>query len=115
VKTPLFTPHDVEPPADRGLARVESISNTNPYRDPVEFILYCPHVEHSVAMPDSGITKAVEQPIALSAQIQNAIILLIACLFEEDLHRFTVPGKLFQLLVHILVYVRVESKEFSWK
>ena len=89
----------------RSLTIVESISNTGPCRDYVEFILYCPHVEHSVAMPDSDITKAVEQPIALSAQIDNVIILLIAWLFEADLHRFTVPGNPFQLLVHIQWYL----------
>jgi hypothetical protein len=72
---------------------VESISNTDPCIDPVEFILYCLCVQHSVAMPDSGITKAAEQPKSMIAQLQKVIFLLIAWLFEGDLHRFTVPGK----------------------
>jgi hypothetical protein len=80
---------------------VLSISSTNPCRDPVEFILYCLYAEQSVAIPDSGITKAAEQPMALIAQIQNVIILLIAWLFEWDFHHLTVPGNLFQLLVHV--------------
>jgi len=111
-KTLLFTPHDVEPPADRGLAihseghGVESISDTSSCRDPVQFILYCLHAEHSVAMLDIDITKAAEQPKAFNAQIQKVIILHIAWLFQEDLHRFTVPGNLFQLSVHI-VYICV--------